>query len=627
MHDYEYVRRVLHASGSAGVGSQVQQGAAAGSRAIVDPSGIHLLDADTAVSRGTWPAALRAAGAVCAAIDAVVSGSCMTAFCAVRPPGHHAGPTGIVPSENDPEGSHGFCLLNNVAIGAAYAMSQYGRDRGAYGLSAGVQRGVGAAAQEGQPQVRKIAIFDFDVHHGNGTEAILRNLTPHEEMTTVTLPFARAAIGHMSYKPWLDEGDGGRVMFISSHGYGSKWDGDGRPVPSSIFYPGSGVSTGWDVTAVERLQGEATGTGGSATAMQVEPVTPAPGVSASQHAHASGGSSAAMSSLASPRTAASSTLGPATSVSSEAQPLPAPFPSLQPVPVPEPLYESGVYAPHIINVAMPHAQGPKAWRRAMVSDVLPRLAAFAPDLILVSAGFDAHKADDINSGYIRLTEEDYAWITRQLVKIANGSAAGRVVSVLEGGYKVQGKIVSPFARSVAAHVRALSSGISEAWDSSKERALLIREMQYEAEQVAKAEAERVARAEQAAATGISPLGAFKSPRASMGKGGPSSSSAAFPASAAPAVHSHGESAQHNTGASASSTQAGLAHLSAGPTPINTAAAPSAESASSPVDGSGTGRSKRRRMQVDYAALDAKLKAEAAAAQGGAEGSGAGATPA
>ena len=79
------------------------------------------LDADTAISHRSFEAAMQAAGAVTHAIDRVVSGECRNAFCPVRPPGHHAGPRGVVTSEHDPYGSHGFCLLNNVAIGAAYA--------------------------------------------------------------------------------------------------------------------------------------------------------------------------------------------------------------------------------------------------------------------------------------------------------------------------------------------------------------------------------------------------------------------------------------------------------------------------------------------------------------------------
>ena len=92
----------------------------------------------------SYEAAMHAAGAVCAAVDSVCTGRSRNAFCAVRPPGHHAGLRGVVVNDNDKEGSHGFCLLNNVAIGAAYARHMY-RDRG----------------------IQRVALIDFDVHHGN----------------------------------------------------------------------------------------------------------------------------------------------------------------------------------------------------------------------------------------------------------------------------------------------------------------------------------------------------------------------------------------------------------------------------------------------------------------------------
>jgi ankyrin repeat protein len=124
VHDWPYVRRVISAC-----------------EAVPDlPSEIRHLDGDTAISRGTWAAALAAAGAACTAVDEVVAGRARHAFCAVRPPGHHAGPSGVVTSGRDPHGSHGFCLLNNIAIAAAYAMTVY--------------RGQG---------INRVAILDFDV--------------------------------------------------------------------------------------------------------------------------------------------------------------------------------------------------------------------------------------------------------------------------------------------------------------------------------------------------------------------------------------------------------------------------------------------------------------------------------
>lgn len=95
------------------------------------------------------------------------------------------------------------------------------------------------------------------------------------------------------------------------------------------------------------------------------------------------------------------------------------------------------------------------WRRAWRDKILPAVAQFQPDLIIISAGFDAHKKDELNFHFIGVTERDYYWLTQQLVSLANSVCGGRLVSALEGGYRTQGGIVSAFSRSVAAHVRAL----------------------------------------------------------------------------------------------------------------------------------------------------------------------------
>ncbi|EEC45284.1 predicted protein, partial [Phaeodactylum tricornutum CCAP 1055/1] len=284
------------------------------------------LDPDTAISHWTFEAAMRAAGSVCQAVDQVIAGENRNAFCAVRPPGHHAGPTGIVKCANDPEGgSHGFCLLNNVAIGAAYARSMY--------------------RHEG---IQKVAIVDFDVHHGNGTEEIIRNLVPLTEKATIRTPFAVGELSSSTYRPWLDETDIHNVFFSSTHGYGHR--GFEQP---GWFYPASGKS----------------------------------GVSES-----------------------------------------------------------------ITNPAMVEKPNQRLeLRDTYRQKIFPHLREFDPDLIFISAGFDAHRKDTMNFGYVGMVEEDYEWVTEQLVKIANTCCNGRVVSVLEGGYKIHGGIVSPFARSVASH--------------------------------------------------------------------------------------------------------------------------------------------------------------------------------
>lgn len=106
-----------------------------------DAEGMAHLDGDTAICKDSFNAALGAAGAVCEAVDKVMFGELRNAFCAVRPPGHHAGPRGAVKSLGSD--SHGFCLFNNVSIAASYAMTQHRR------------------------VVHRVAIVDFDVHHGN----------------------------------------------------------------------------------------------------------------------------------------------------------------------------------------------------------------------------------------------------------------------------------------------------------------------------------------------------------------------------------------------------------------------------------------------------------------------------
>jgi acetoin utilization deacetylase AcuC-like enzyme len=232
-------------------------------------SGHRRLDPDTVMSPGSTEAALRAAGAACAAVGAVVGGGVRNAFCALRPPGHHA----------EPERAMGFCLFNNVGIGALEALAVHG--------------------------VGKISIFDFDVHHGNGTQAI----------------FAKEP----------------RVQYLSTH----QWP----------LYPGTGARA-----------------------------------------------------------------------------------------------ETGVG--NIVNRPLPAGTGSKDWRRVVEADILPTIDGFAPELIMISAGFDAHRADPL--AMLELEEADFAWVTRELMALADRHAAGRVVSVLEGGYDL-----NALARSCLAHLNAL----------------------------------------------------------------------------------------------------------------------------------------------------------------------------
>ena len=230
-------------------------------------SGVHYVDPDTALNPYSLTAARHAAGAVVLATDLVVGGQCSTAFCAVRPPGHHA----------MRDRAMGFCLFNNVAVGAAHALEVHGLSR--------------------------VAVVDFDVHHGNGTEDI----------------FA----------------------------------GDPRVIMTGTFqyplYPYSGV---------------------------------------------------------------------------------------------EPL------GPNMHNVPLSPGSGSDAFRQAMTERCLPALELHRPELIFISAGFDAHREDPLAN--LKLTDNDYAWVTEQLTALAARHAQGRIVSTLEGGYALPA-----LGRSAAAHVRAL----------------------------------------------------------------------------------------------------------------------------------------------------------------------------
>ncbi len=229
------------------------------------------IDADTVLSPASGEAALRAAGAVAAAVDAVVAKEADNAFCAVRPPGHHA----------EPQRAMGFCLFNNAAIGAR-------RGREVHGLA-------------------RVAVVDFDVHHGNGTQAAFE----------------------------ADES----LFYASTHQY--------------PLYPGTGSAS-----------------------------------------------------------------------------------------------ETGVG--NLVNVPLRPMSGSSQFRLGMTQRILPALDAFRPELVLVSAGFDAHKSDPL--AQLMLDEADYTWVTEKLLEIAYRHAKGRLVATLEGGYDLPA-----LAASTAAHVRVLMS--------------------------------------------------------------------------------------------------------------------------------------------------------------------------
>jgi acetoin utilization deacetylase AcuC-like enzyme len=227
------------------------------------------LDGDTLMSWGSAEAALRAAGAAVAAVDAVMKGEFRRAFCATRPPGHHC----------EPARPMGFCLFANAAVAARHAQAVHGAAR--------------------------VAVVDFDVHHGNGTQACFET------------------------EPSL--------FYASSH----QWP----------LYPGTG-----DVN------------------------------------------------------------------------------------------ETGVG--NILNVTLPPGADGAAFRAAWGEQIIPALDEFDPDLLVISAGFDAHAADPL--AQLRVREADFAWVTEALCAMADRRCGGKVVSLLEGGYDLEA-----LGRSAAAHVRAL----------------------------------------------------------------------------------------------------------------------------------------------------------------------------
>jgi acetoin utilization deacetylase AcuC-like enzyme len=232
--------------------------------------GMVRLDADTSMSPGTFEAALRAIGGATLAADEVMAGTVRNAFCAMRPPGHHA----------EKVRAMGFCFFNTAAITARHVQKKHGAER--------------------------VAIVDFDVHHGNGTQNIF----------------------------WADP----TVLYCSTH--------------EMPLYPGTGATS-----------------------------------------------------------------------------------------------ERGDHDT-IVNAPLRAGDGGERFKDAVETVILPRLTAFRPDFVVISAGFDAHMRDPLAN--LNLLEPDYAWVTQKLMEIANASANGRIVSVLEGGYDLQG-----LAGSVSAHVGAL----------------------------------------------------------------------------------------------------------------------------------------------------------------------------
>eukprot|EP00605_Chrysophyceae_sp_TOSAG23-4_P001405 GSChrysophyteH1.ASY1.ANO1.1527.1 assembled CDS len=379
------------------------------------PGGIGSLDGDTTLSRLTFEAALRGAGAVCAGVDEVMQGKARNVFAPVRPPGHHAGPRGLTKGEEGGPDSHGFCFLNNISIGAAYAMNKY------------------------REKIKRVAIVDFDVHHGNGTEETVRWLKPGLDQEEF---FGNSSFGSINvprYKPWYGEDDAQNVLMVSIHGYGPRERGYESMFPVGAFYPGSGRTS---LPDFERLRKRSSN--GEEVPSTVETAN-IDDVKREQEAQSGGEEEEPPA-----NTIENMLMG------SDDDDEDDDYDDFEGMDRDSLILDVGVNLP--ASPDMTSGEYRHQWRNYFRQQIFTRLMEFSPDLIFISAGFDAHKKDSINSGYIALVEEDFDWVTQGLVRVANSCCEGRVVSALEGGYQIGGEFSSAFAKSVKAHVAALHAG-------------------------------------------------------------------------------------------------------------------------------------------------------------------------
>lgn len=397
--------------------------------------GMGSLDADTAISWHSYSAALYGAGATCRGVDRIMDGSARNAFCPVRPPGHHAGPNGVVTRggsgnyESGASDSHGFCLFNNISIAASYAMNMY-RDT-----------------------IRKVAFVDFDVHHGNGTEETVRWLRPGVQTLDVSSSFCYGVVQAPRFKPWYDANDPDNVLFISVHGFGPRERIDPTEhlmFPVGAFYPGTGKTIVPEVSGPETSDASTmrmeTNSNDNAATMNVvnsemnretAPIREntaamdnnndnnnsgghdnddgededdedykyeedegswGSGSDDDNASRASNGDNV-MKKVNKLRRLYSSQFtgdGSGSSGSTKLNPL-------QPL-----ILDIGVQLPaedtEEVNMS---ASGlyRHQWRNYFRDEIFPRLMEFKPDIIFISAGFDAHKKDTINAGYIALVSE------------------------------------------------------------------------------------------------------------------------------------------------------------------------------------------------------------------------------
>eukprot|EP00596_Hydrurales_sp_CCMP1899_P003639 CAMPEP_0119048606 /NCGR_PEP_ID=MMETSP1177-20130426/59890_1 /TAXON_ID=2985 /ORGANISM="Ochromonas sp, Strain CCMP1899" /LENGTH=826 /DNA_ID=CAMNT_0007024745 /DNA_START=66 /DNA_END=2546 /DNA_ORIENTATION=+ len=444
--------------------------------------GIDNLDGDTTVSHGSFAAAMYAAGSVIQGVDMIMKGEIKNAFCAVRPPGHHAGPRGLVKGDAGGPDSHGFCFLNNISIGAAYALNMH-RDT-----------------------VKRVAIVDFDVHHGNGTEETVRWLTPGLENTDLITPMGFGTISTPRYKPWFDANDPENVMFVSVHGYGPREPGCEHLMPQAAFYPGSGgtvlphVNAPTDEVISSNIFEKKNLISTEKNTISEKNKLFNEHLNDKNNGNEHGKDVHNMNDFDddkegdcddekdndkddddkdddedendSDESSGEESNGPHIHQSAQSSKVAGLYKIFQPPTGPTHRETGGAIssAPPLIldiGVKLPGEGGEGSntsgeyrhqWRSYFREEIFPRLMTFKPDMIFISAGFDAHKKDTINSGYIALVEEDFEWITNNLIRIANSCCEGRVVSALEGGYQIGGEFSSAFAKSVKIHVASLIKG-------------------------------------------------------------------------------------------------------------------------------------------------------------------------
>jgi hypothetical protein len=341
-------------------------------------------------------------------VSQIFSKQVRNAFCAVRPPGHHAGPCGLMSGPDAGAGaeSHGFCLLNNVSIGAAYAMNVY------------------------RSEVKRVAIVDFDVHHGNGTEETVRWLNPG--LTTVDV-LGSNVFGQLHtprYKPWFDVDDSKNVLFVSVHGYGPRERGLERFMPAAAFYPGTGKTSSLRsvLTSASRPSAATKTTDLPASGSEGVALEPMEGQGEAEIADPEEGQEDAdegedASGLEDSEDDSSfnneeeADDEPEESAALREQVMRSrltttPYSRLLKT-YESPAHSASVtesYAPPLVldigvtfaSEEMVQGEYRHQWRNYFRDIIFPKLMDFGPDCLFISAGFDAHKKDLINSGYISL---------------------------------------------------------------------------------------------------------------------------------------------------------------------------------------------------------------------------------